>query len=238
MGKQREHKAWERQSARRAGVDARQTARGPTAFGVPLVAAQAGEVLLIDGRTGGSAGTTTGSAARSTRGSATTGSAARTVTTTSRTVTTGGTVTTTATAAAAGTGGSGAGLLDEAHVDVKVVLLLALLLALGLLGGTLDVGLGLLVLQLLGGSPLLVLLGAFVGGTDGLSGQAVLSSLLGQVVAVGLRLVGLLDLLSGGLGLGLIGLGDVLADALVVPSLLAGLAAPALLDLLASVARK
>lgn len=211
---------------------------GQRLLGVLLVAAQAGEVLLIDGRTGGSAGTTTGSAARSTRGSATTGSAARTVATASRTVTTGGTVTTTAAAAAAGTGGSGARLLDEAHVDVKVVLLLALLLALGLLGGALDVGLGLLVLQLLGGSPLLVLLGAFVGGTDGLSGQAVLSSLLGQVVAVGLGLVGLLNLLSGGLGLGLIGLGDVLADALVVPGLLAGLAAPALLDLLASVAGK
>jgi hypothetical protein len=95
------------------------------------------------------------------------------------------------------------------------------------------------VLQLLGGSPLLVLLGAFVGGTDGLGSEAVLSSLLSQVVAVGLGLVGLLSLLSGSLGLGgLVGLGDGLTDLLVVPGLLTGLAAPALLDLLASVTGK
>jgi hypothetical protein len=216
-----------------------------------LVAAQAGEVLLVDGRAGGGgAGTTTattGSSSGSTvttgsssGGTVTTGSTARstvtTVTTTSGTVTTGSAVTTTATTAATGTGGSRAGLLDEAQVDIKEVLLLALLLTLSLLGGTLDVGLGLLVLQLLGGSPLLVLLGAFVGGTDGLGSEAVLSSLLSQVVAVGLGLVGLLSLLSGSLGLGgLVGLGDGLTDLLVVPGLLTGLAAPALLDLLASV---
>jgi hypothetical protein len=94
------------------------------------------------------------------------------------------------------------------------------------------------VLQLLGVSPLLVLLDALVGGTDGLGSKAVLSSLLSQVVVVGLGLVGLLNLLGGGLGLGLIGLGDGLANALVVPSLLAGLVAPALLDLLASVTGK
>jgi hypothetical protein len=94
------------------------------------------------------------------------------------------------------------------------------------------------VLQLLGVSPLLVLLDALVGGTDGLGSKAVLSSLLSQVVVVGLGLVGLLNLLGGGLGLGLIGLGDGLAIARVVPSLLAGLVAPALLDLLASVTGK
>jgi hypothetical protein len=212
-----------------------------------LVAAQAGEVLLVDGRAGGGAGTTTATTGSS-RGSTTTGSsrggtttgstAGSTVTTTSGTVTTGGTVTTTATTAATGTGGSRAGLLDEAHVNVKEVLLLALLLTLGLLGGRLNVGLGLLVLQLLGGSPLLVLLGALVGGTHGLGSEAVLSSLLSQVVAVGLGLVGLLSLLSGGLGFGLVGLGDGLTNALVVPGLLTGLAAPALLDLLAGVTVK
>jgi hypothetical protein len=209
-----------------------------------LVAAQAGEVLLVDGRAGGGgAGTTTATTGSSSGGTVTTGSTARstvtTVTTTSGTVTTGSAVTTTATTAATGTGGSRAGLLDEAHVDVKEVLLLALLLTLGLLGGTLDVGLGLLVLQLLGGSPLLVLLGALVGGTHGLGSEAVLSSLLSQVVGVGLGLVGLLDLLGGSLGLGgLVGLGDGLTNLLVVPGLLTGLAAPALLDLLASVTGK
>jgi hypothetical protein len=208
-----------------------------------LVAAQAGEVLLVDGNAGGGAGTTT-AATGSSSGSTTTGSTASgAITTTSRAVTTpsraiattGSAVTTTAATAATGTGGSRAGLLNEAHVDVKVVLLLALLLALGLLRGALDVSLGLLVLQLLGASPLLVLLGALVGGTDGLGSEAVLSSLLSQVVGVGLGLVGLLNLLGGGLGLVLIGLGDGLANTLVVPSLLTRLTTPALLDLLAGV---
>jgi hypothetical protein len=208
-----------------------------------LVAAQAGEVLLVDGNAGGGAGTTT-AATGSSSGSTTTGSTAsgaitttsRAVTTASRAIaTTGSAVTTTAATAATGTGGSRAGLLNEAHVDVKVVLLLALLLALGLLRGALDVSLGLLVLQLLGASPLLVLLGALVGGTDGLGSEAVLSSLLSQVVGVGLGLVGLLNLLGGGLGLVLIGLGDGLANTLVVPSLLTRLTTPALLDLLAGV---
>jgi hypothetical protein len=205
-----------------------------------LVAAQAGEVLLIDGRTGGATGGTT-AAARSTssrgttRGTRATGStAARS--TAGRTVTTGSAVTATATTATTG-GGAGAGLLNEAEVDVKEVLLLALLLALGLLTRAREVSLLLLVLNLLGVGPLLVLLDTLVGGADGLGSQALAGSLLSEVVAEGLGVVGLLNLLSGSLGSVLLGLGELLTLALIVPGLLAALGTPALLDLLASVAR-
>jgi hypothetical protein len=205
-----------------------------------LVAAQAGEVLLVDGRAGGGTGTTTAatrssSSSSAAAGSTTTGTTASGTVTTGSTVATGSAVTTTATTRAGG--GAGAGLLNEAHVNVKEVLLLALLLTLLLLGGGSNVaGLALSALQLGGSGPLLVLLDTLVGGTDGLGSQAVAGSLLGEVVVVRLGLVGLLDLLSGSLGLLVVLLGDVLANALVIPGLLAGLVAPALLDLLASVA--
>lgn len=211
-----------------------------------LVAAQAGEVLLVDGRTGGATGSavTATAAARSTSSRGTTGGTRATGSTTARstagrTVTTGSAVTAvTATATTATTGsGAGAGLLNEAQVDVKEVLLLALLLALGLLTRTLEVSLLLLVLNLLGGGPLLVLLDTLVGGTDGLGSQALASGLLSEVVAEGLGVVGLLDLLGGGLGSVLLGLGELLTLALIVPGLLAALGTPALLDLLGSVAR-
>lgn len=90
--------------------------------------------------------------------------------------------------------------------------------------------------ELLGGIPLLVGLGALVGGADRLSSQAGLGGLLSEVGIEGDGLVGLLGLLSGSLGLGLVGLGDLLAGTLIVPGLLAALSTPALLDLLAGVA--
>jgi hypothetical protein len=160
-----------------------------------LVAAETGEVLLVDGRAGRATGVTTG-------GSTATG----------RAVTTGGAV-----ATAAG-GGAAAGRLDVAEVNVKEVLLLALLLALGLLLGRLDVGGFLLLGELLGGSPLLVELGALVGGALGLGGEGLALGLLGKVVGEGLGVIGLLLLfgLDGGLGLVLLLLGDLLALALVV----------------------
>lgn len=91
------------------------------------------------------------------------------------------------------------------------------------------------MLNLLGIGPLLVLLDALVGGTDGLGSQALAGGLLSQVVGEGLGVVGLLNLLGGGLGSVLLVLGELLALALVIPGLLAALGTPALLDLLASV---
>lgn len=197
------------------------------------LSAQAGEVLLVDGRTSGGTATTGSTAAGGTttlttaRSAVTTGS---TVTARS-TVTTGSAVTTAATTRAVG----GAGLLDVTEVDLKEVLLLALLLALGLLGGAGDVLLLTLVGKLLSSIPLLVTLAALVGRADGLSSKAGLGGLLGKVGLVGDRLVGLLGLLGGSLGLVLVGLSDLLAGTLVIPGLLAALSTPALLDLLAGV---
>jgi hypothetical protein len=208
-----------------------------------LVAAEAGEVLLVDGRAGRATGVATGSTTASSGGTATggtvtTGSTVAATRATTATLgaltTTGGAVTTGGTATAGS--GAGAGRLNVAEVNVEEVLLLALLLALGLLGGTLDVSLLFGLGELLSGSPLLVELCALVGSALGLSGQSLLLGLLGQVVGERLGVVGLLDLLSGSLGLGLLGLGDLLALALVVPGLLAALGTPALLDLLAGVA--
>lgn len=187
-----------------------------------LFAAKAGEVLLVNGDSGSSSSSGSGALGTGTVATAATS-----------------TTSTTATTAATGTRATSAGSLNEAHVDLKEVLLLALLLALGLVLLALDVGILLLgTLELLGGGPLLVELGALVGSTDGLGAQVTLGSLLGKVVGVGLGLVGgLLGLLlAGGLGLGLIGLSNVLAGLLIVPGLLAALVTPALVHLLAGVA--
>jgi hypothetical protein len=215
-------------------------------FSGNLVAAEAGEVLLVDGRagraTGSAAGSTTTGSGGTATGSVATGSTVTTggaVATTGTTLTTASGAVTTVTTAATATagGGAAAGRLDVAQVNVEEVLLLALLLALGLLAGAGDVGLLVLLGELLGLSPLLIELAALVGGADGLGGEGLLLGLLGKVVGEGLGVIGLLlgFLVSGGLGLGLLVLGDLLALALVVPGLLAALGTPALLDLLAGV---
>lgn len=180
--------------------------------------AKAGEVLLVNSDR-----------------SSTTVTAARSVTTASTS-----TATTTTATTAATTGTVAAGSLDKASVDIEEGLLLALLGGLALLLLALDVFVALLVtLQFLGAGPLVVTLGALVGGTDGLGAEVTLGSLLGEVVGERLGLVGrLLGLLLGGsLGLGLLGLGQLLTGLLVVEFLLAALAAPALVDLLARVAK-
>lgn len=189
-----------------------------------LFSAKAGEVLLIN---------------RDSRGTTVSAASAAAAATTASTVVTTGATATTATAATAGTVTTTAGGLDETHVDVKVVLLLALLGALGAFAVLLALDVFrffLVTLQLLSVDPLVISLGALVGGTDGLGAQVTLGSLLSQVVSEGLGLVSLL-LLGGSLGVVvLIGVSDVLTGLLVVEFLLAGLATPALVDLLARVA--
>lgn len=190
-----------------------------------LFRAEAREVLLVDsdGGTGSSrtAVTTTGSGATTTA--------------------TGATAAATATAAtAARSVRTAAGRLDKTHVDIDVLLLLALLLALGLLRAALDVLLFLLVaLELLGGRPLLVGLGALIRSARSLGAQiAALLGKLREVIGVRLGLVGRLlgRLLAGrGLGLVLVGLGNILGGPLVVPRLVTSLPTPALTDLLAGV---
>ena len=199
------------------------------------LSAQAGEVLLVDGRAGGSTAATGSTTAGS--GTTTLATARSAVTTTGSTVTTRSTVTTGSAVTTAATTGAvgGAGLLDVTEVNLEEVLLLTLLLALGLLSGAGNVLLLTLVGKLLSGIPLLVRLAALVGRADGLSSKAGLGGLLGKVGIVGDRLVGLLGLLGGSLGLVLVGLGDLLAGTLVIPGLLAALSTPALLDLLAGV---
>ena len=178
--------------------------------------AKAGEVLLVN------------------RDRSSTTVAARSVTTASTS-----TATATTTTTAATTGTVAAGSLDKASVNVEEGLLLALLGGLGaLLLLALDVCVVLLAtLQFLGAGPLVV--GALVGSTDGLGAEVTLGSLLGKVVGERLGLVGgLLGLLLGGsLGLVLLSLGQLLTGLLVVEFLLAALATPALVDLLAGVAR-
>lgn len=195
-----------------------------------LFGAKAGEVLLVNRDRGGT--TVTASAAVT---ASTTLTAPAATTTASTTATTGATATT-----AAGTVTTTAGGLDETHVDVKVVLFFALLgafVGLVVVLLALDVFGLLIALQLLSVGPLVVSLGALVGGTDGLGAQVPLGSLLGQVVSEGLGLVRLL-LLGRGLGsLVLIGVSDVLTGLLVVEFLLATLTAPAEVDLLARVAK-
>lgn len=231
-GRKRKFPVWEHEFPTRSGN---------------LVAAEAGEVLLVDGRAGRATGVATGSTTTGGRGT-TTGStvtARGTVATTGATAaalaaltTTGGAVTTGGTVATAAGGGAAAGRLDVAQVNVKEVLLLTLLLALGLLVGGGDVSGFLLLGELLGGSPLLVELAALVGGALGLGGEGLALGLLGKVVGEGLGVIGLLLLLGlgGSLGLVLLLLGDLLTLALVIPGLLAALGTPALLDLLAGVA--
>lgn len=191
---------------------------------IPLFAAKAGEVLLVNGDSGGGARgrtgtvTTAGTVATAATGSATTG--------------------TTAAATATGSATAGAGGLDKAQVDIEEGLLLALLFAAGLLLLALEVLLLLLAaLDLLGAGPLLVELAALVGGTDGLGAEVTLSGLLGQVVGQRHGLLSGLLGLAGGLRLGLLGVGDLLAGLLVGQLLLAALATPALGDLLAGTAR-
>lgn len=178
--------------------------------------AKAGEVLLVN------------------RDRSSTTVAARSVTTASTS-----TATTATAATATATGTVAAGSLDKASVNVEEGLLLALLGGLGaLLLLALDVCVVLLAtLQFLGAGPLVV--GALVGSTDGLGAEVTLGSLLGKVVGERLGLVGgLLGLLLGGsLGLILLSLGQLLTGLLVVEFLLAALATPALVDLLAGVAR-
>ena len=178
--------------------------------------AKAGEVLLVN------------------RDRSSTTVAARSVTTASTS-----TATTATAATATATGTVAAGSLDKASVDVEEGLLLALLGGLGaLLLLALDVCVVLLAtLQFLGAGPLVV--GALVGSTDGLGAEVTLGSLLGKVVGERLGLVGgLLGLLLGGsLGLVLLSLGQLLTGLLVVEFLLAALATPALVDLLAGVAK-
>lgn len=186
-----------------------------------LFSAKAGEVLLVNCD---SRGTTVSTASAAT---------------TASTVVTTATTATAATAATAGSVTTTAGGFDETHFDIKVVLLLALLGALGAFAVLLALDvfrIFLVTLQLLSVDPLVISLGALVGGTNGLGAQVILGSLLGQVVSEGLGLVSLL-LLGGGLGVVvLIGVSDVLTGLLVVEFLLAGLATPALVDLLARVA--
>lgn len=189
-----------------------------------LLGAKAGEVGLVDSRASSSAA---GSGAAATTTAAATNTAAT------------NTTTTTASAAAAATTGpvGAAGGLDEAHVNLEEVLLLALLLTLGLLLA-LDVLVGLLVaLQLLGVGPLLVALVALVGGTNGLSAEVALRRPLSLVSGERLGHVGrLFGLLAGGLRLVLVVAGDGLTGSFVIPLLLAaGADAPCLVDLLASV---
>lgn len=188
---------------------------------VHLFAAKAGEVLLVDGDGGGAV------AARS----------VATASTARATVSAAGTTATT-TATAAGSAATSAGSLDETHVDIKVVLFLALLggalVALVILA--LDVGLLFVAaLDFLSTSPLLVGLGALVGSTDGLGGQVFAGSLFSEVVGERLGLVNGLFLLGGGLGLVLIGLGDVISGPLIVPGLFTVLVTPALVHLLAGI---
>lgn len=180
--------------------------------------AKAGEVLLVN------------------RDRSSTTVAARSVTTASTS-----TATATTTTTAATTGTVAAGSLDKASVDVEEGLLLALLGGLGaLILLALDVCVVFLVtLQFLAARPLVVTLGALIGGTDGLGTEVTLGSLLGEVVGERLGLVGrLLGLFLGGsLGLVLLSLGQLLTGLLVVEFLLAALATPALVDLLAGVAK-
>lgn len=185
--------------------------------------AETGEVLLVDGR---AVVTTTTTSTRAVTTTASTG-----------TVTT-ATTSTTATATATGSITTAAGSLDEAHVNLKEVLLLALLLTLALfLLGALDVSILLLIaLQRLGLSPLGVDLGTLVRGTGLLDTKllVLLLSQFGEVSSIGLVLVAGL-LLSGGLRLVLVSLGDGLTGLLIGPFLLATGGTPALVDLLVGV---
>jgi hypothetical protein len=189
-----------------------------------LFTAQAGEVLLVD------------LDSRTSRGAATT------TTFTARAITTSTTATSTTTTASSGTVATATGLLNEAHVDFEEVLLLALSLALALFFLRLDVVLLLAVaFEFLGGLPFLVL-AACVGGTGFLHAEfaATLSSLLSEIVGIGLGLVGFLD--SGSLAaferslrFGLLSFGDGFTGLFVVPLGIALLSTPALSDLLLGV---
>jgi hypothetical protein len=186
-----------------------------------LFTAQAGEVLLVDLDSRTSSGTAT------------------TTTFTARAITTSTTATTATAAASSGTVATATGLLNEAHVDFEEVLLLALSLALALLFLRLDVVLLLAVaFEFLGALPFLVL-AAFVGGTGFLHTEfaAALSSLLSEIVGIGLGPVGFLS--SGSLAaferslrFGLLSLGDGFTGLFVVPLGITLLSTPALSDLL------
>lgn len=189
-----------------------------------LFTAQAGEVLLVDldSRTSSGAATTTTFTARAI------------------TTTTASTSTTATATASSGTVATATGLLNEAHVDFEEVLLLALSLALALLFLRLDVVLLLAVaFEFLGVLPFLVL-AACVGGTGFLHTEfaATLSSLLSEIVGVGLGLIGFFGSSSSlaaferSLGFGLLSLGDGFTGLLVVPLGIALLSTPALSDLL------
>lgn len=187
-----------------------------TGSGQYSLCAETGEVLLVDGR-----------------------AAVTTTTTSARTVTTATTTSTAATATATGSITAATGSLDEAHVNLKEVLLLALLLTLALLLlDALDVSILLLIaLQRLGLSPLGVGLDTLVRSTGSLDTKllALLLSQFGEVFGVGLALLAGL-LLSGRLRLVLVSLGDGLTDLLIGPFLLAAVGTPALVDLLVGVA--
>jgi hypothetical protein len=187
-----------------------------------LFTAQAGEVLLVDldGRTSSGAATAT--------------------TFTARAITTSTASTTATTTASSGTVATATGLLNEAHVDFEEILLLALSLTLALLFLRLDVVLLLAVaFEFLDVLPFLVL-AAFVGGTGFLHTEfaAALSSLLSEIVGVGLGLVGFLGSGSSlaafkrSLGFGLLSLSDGFTGLFVVPLGIALLSTPALSNLL------
>jgi hypothetical protein len=132
---------------------------------------------------------------------------------------TGGTTAGGATTATAGTT-TGAVLLDEALVNVDVLLLLALTLALGLATGSGD-EVGVVLLDELLGGPLLVDLGALDLADGQVAGKGgLLLGLLGEVVGVrdvlvlGLGGLGVLSIL--GRSLLQLGLGDLLTSLLVL----------------------
>lgn len=199
-------------------------------LGTSRLASQARESGLVVGVDGRSAAGTRGTATAAAE--VTTGTATGATTTTSLTTATATLATTTArelatgTTAAAATLTTLAGGLDETVLELDELLLLALALALGLAAGAGEEDLILLGLdELLGVGPLLVGLGSLVGLAD-LEGVLLLEGklllgLLGEVVGIGDGLVLLLDgsLLSGGIlgdGLLLLGLGDLLADDLIL----------------------
>ena len=195
--------------------------------------AQGRESRLIAGVDGGGRTTTRGGSTTTGGGSTTGGATSATrATTTAAEVTT---VTTTTTGAT-----TSLGRLDIALVDVNDLLDLALTLTLGLAAGGGDEVLVLLLDELLGGVPLLVLLGALVGLADLQRVQAgTLLSLLSKVgIQSDLHLLRLLRLLGGSLSLGSLhlGLGDGLAGLLVLQLGVAFGGAPALSGLLLRVA--
>jgi hypothetical protein len=136
------------------------------------------------------------------------------------------------------------GLLDEALVNLDDLLLLALTGTLSLAGRGGDESLLLLLLELAGAGPLLVLLGALVGLASSSGGERELLSLLDEVVGVRDGVV-LLLLLEGaavsvdGSGLAVLSQGDLaiglsenFTGGLISALGLAGLTAPAVSDLL------